>query len=190
MQTTSKRSYCGGAAYAARFIELFAEEAKRVYGDIIPSPLPNRCLFPVGVVGAITPWNFPTAMIARKVGPALACGCTMVVMPSALACSCLLLHGVLNVVMGDPPSIGDSLLESTQVRKITFTGSTIVGKKLMCGPSETVKKVVVVKLMFYAAIFSFVTKRGNFCQLNSITLDNNVYAQIEYLCKKVCISEL
>ncbi|MFS7891145.1 putative succinate-semialdehyde dehydrogenase (NAD(+)) [Helianthus anomalus] len=143
-------------AYAARFIELFAEEAKRVYGDIIPSPLPNRRLFvlkePVGVVGAITPWNFPIAMIARKVGPALACGCTVVIKPSeltpltALAAAELALQsgippGVLNVVMGDPPSIGDSLLESTQVRKITFTGSTGVGKKLMAGASETVKKV-------------------------------------------------
>ncbi|KAI7736727.1 hypothetical protein M8C21_025802 [Ambrosia artemisiifolia] len=124
------REAIGEVAYAARFIELFAEEAKRVYGDIIPSPQPNRRLFvlkePVGVVGAITPWNFPIAMIARKVGPALACGCTV---------------GVLNVVMGDPPSIGDSLLESTQVRKITFTGSTAVGKKLMAGASDTVKKV-------------------------------------------------
>ncbi|KAM0042021.1 putative succinate-semialdehyde dehydrogenase (NAD(+)) [Helianthus debilis subsp. tardiflorus] len=75
-------------AYAARFIELFAEEATRVYGDIIPLPLPNHYLFvlkePVSVVGAITPWNFPIAMIARKVGPALACGCTVVITPSEL----------------------------------------------------------------------------------------------------------
>ncbi|XP_035830512.1 succinate-semialdehyde dehydrogenase, mitochondrial isoform X2 [Helianthus annuus] len=115
-------------------------------------PLREAIAEPVGVVGAITPWNFPIAMIARKVGPALACGCTVVIKPSeltpltALAAAELALQsgippGVLNVVMGDPPSIGDSLLESTQVRKITFTGSTGVGKKLMAGASETVKKV-------------------------------------------------
>ncbi|KAI3810071.1 hypothetical protein L1987_19678 [Smallanthus sonchifolius] len=142
--------------YGASFIEFFAEEAKRVYGDILPSPLPDRRLFvlkqPVGVVGAITPWNFPLAMITRKVGPALACGCTVVIKPSeltpltALAVAELALQsgippGVLNVVMGDAPNIGKSLLESPKVRKITFTGSTAVGKKLMAGAAETVKKV-------------------------------------------------
>ncbi|KAJ0918509.1 putative succinate-semialdehyde dehydrogenase (NAD(+)) [Helianthus annuus] len=107
---------------------------------------------PVGVVGAITPWNFPIAMIARKVGPALACGCTVVIKPSKLtplttlaaaelAFQSGILLGVLSVVMRDPASIGDSLLESTHVRKITFTGSTGVGKKLMAGAPETVKKV-------------------------------------------------
>ncbi|KAJ0734134.1 putative succinate-semialdehyde dehydrogenase (NAD(+)) [Helianthus annuus] len=105
--------------YGASYIEYFAEEAKRVYGDILPSPMPDRRLFvlkqPVGVVGAITPWNFPLAMITRK--------------------------GVLNVVMGDAPKIGKALLESPQVRKLTFTGSTAVGKKLMAGAAETVKKV-------------------------------------------------
>ncbi|XP_076954581.1 succinate-semialdehyde dehydrogenase, mitochondrial-like [Bidens hawaiensis] len=107
---------------------------------------------PVGVVGAITPWNFPFAMITRKVAPALACGCTVVIKPSeltpltALAAAELALQsrippGVLNVVMGDAPKIGNALLESPQVRKITFTGSTAVGKKLMAGAAETVKKV-------------------------------------------------
>ncbi|XP_076934565.1 succinate-semialdehyde dehydrogenase, mitochondrial-like [Bidens hawaiensis] len=141
---------------AAGHVEFFAEEAKRVYGDILPSPLPDRRLFvlkqPVGVVGAITPWNFPLGMIARKVAPALACGCTVVIKPSeltplsALAAAELALQsgippGVLNVVMGDAPNIGNSILESPQVRKITFTGSTAVGKKLMAGAAETVKKV-------------------------------------------------
>ncbi|KAJ0508770.1 putative succinate-semialdehyde dehydrogenase (NAD(+)) [Helianthus annuus] len=146
----------GEVVYGASFIEFYAEEAKRVNGDILPSPMPDRRLFvlkqPVGVVGAITPWNFPLAMITRKVGPALACGCTVVIKPSeltpfsALAAAELAIQsgippGVLNVVMGDAPKIGNSLLESRQVRKITFTGSTAVGKKLMAGAAETVKKV-------------------------------------------------
>ncbi|KDO61541.1 hypothetical protein CISIN_1g0095161mg, partial [Citrus sinensis] len=142
--------------YGAKFIEFYAEEAKRVYGEIIPATLPDRRLFvlkqPVGVAGAITPWNFPLAMITRKVGPALACGCTVVVKPSeftpltALAAAELALQagippGVVNVVMGNAPDIGDALLTSPQVRKITFTGSTAVGKKLMAGAAGTVKKV-------------------------------------------------
>ncbi|MFS7984918.1 putative succinate-semialdehyde dehydrogenase (NAD(+)) [Helianthus anomalus] len=146
----------GEVVYGASYIEYFAEEAKRVYGDILPSPMPDRRLFvlkqPVGVVGAITPWNFPLAMITRKAGPALACGCTIVIKPSeltpltALAVAELALQagippGVLNVVMGDAPKIGKALLESPQVRKLTFTGSTAVGKKLMAGAAETVKKV-------------------------------------------------
>ncbi|KAG7955130.1 hypothetical protein I3843_11G055200 [Carya illinoinensis] len=146
----------GEVSYGAGFIEFSAEEAKRVYGDIIPSTLADRRLFvlkqPVGVVGAITPWNFPLAMITRKVGPALACGCTVVIKPSeltpltALAAAELALQagippGVVNVVMGNAPEIGDSLLASTQVRKITFTGSTAVGKKLMAGAAGTVKRV-------------------------------------------------
>ncbi|KAA8523398.1 hypothetical protein F0562_009821 [Nyssa sinensis] len=146
----------GEVAYGASFIEFSAEEAKRIYGDIIPSALPDRRLFvlkqPVGVVGAITPWNFPLAMITRKVGPALACGCTVVIKPSeltpltALAAAELSLQagippGAVNVVMGNAPEIGDALLASPQVRKITFTGSTAVGKKLMAGAAGTVKKV-------------------------------------------------
>lgn len=146
----------GEVSYGASFIEFFAEEAKRVYGDIIPSTLADRRLFvlkqPVGVVGAITPWNFPLAMIARKVGPALACGCTVVIKPSeltpltALAAAELSLQagippGAVNVVMGRASDIGDAILASPQVRKITFTGSTAVGKKLMAGAAGTVKKV-------------------------------------------------
>ncbi|XP_059664777.1 succinate-semialdehyde dehydrogenase, mitochondrial [Cornus florida] len=146
----------GEVIYGASFIEFFAEEAKRVYGDIIPSTLADRRLFvlkqPVGVVGTITPWNFPLAMITRKVGPALACGCTVVIKPSeltpltALAAAELSLQagippGVVNVVMGNASDIGDALVTSPQVRKITFTGSTAVGKKLMAGAAGTVKKV-------------------------------------------------
>ncbi|KAK9152581.1 hypothetical protein Sjap_000061 [Stephania japonica] len=146
----------GEVSYGASFIEFFAEEAKRVYGDVIPATLADRRIFvlkqPVGVVGAITPWNFPLAMITRKVGPALACGCTVVIKPSeltpltALAAAELSLQagippGAINVVMGKASDIGETLLESPQVRKITFTGSTAVGKKLMAGAAATVKKV-------------------------------------------------
>ncbi|PON60070.1 Succinylglutamate-semialdehyde dehydrogenase [Parasponia andersonii] len=146
----------GEINYGAGFVEFFAEEAKRIYGDIIPSALADRRLLvlkqPVGVVGAITPWNFPLAMITRKVGPALACGCTVVIKPSeltpltALAAAELSLQagippGVVNVIMGNAPDIGDALLTSPQVRKITFTGSTAVGKKLMAGAAGSVKRV-------------------------------------------------
>ncbi|XP_021728340.1 succinate-semialdehyde dehydrogenase, mitochondrial-like [Chenopodium quinoa] len=146
----------GEVAYGASFIEYFSEEAKRVYGEIIPTPLSDRRLFvlkqPVGVVGVITPWNFPLAMITRKVGPALASGCTVVIKPSeltpltALAAAELSIQagippGVVNVVMGNAKEIGDALLASTQVRKITFTGSTAVGKKLMAGSANTVKRL-------------------------------------------------
>ncbi|XP_038689991.1 succinate-semialdehyde dehydrogenase, mitochondrial isoform X2 [Tripterygium wilfordii] len=146
----------GEVGYGSSFIEFYAEEAKRIYGDIIPATLADRRLLvlkqPVGVVGAIAPWNFPLAMITRKVGPALACGCTVVIKPSeltpltALAAAELSLQagippGAVNVVMGNAPDIGDALLASSQVRKITFTGSTAVGKKLMAGSAETVKKV-------------------------------------------------
>ncbi|KAL5731271.1 succinate-semialdehyde dehydrogenase (NAD(+)) [Ranunculus cassubicifolius] len=146
----------GEVTYGANFLEFYAEEAKRVYGDIIPPTLADRRLLvlkqPVGVVGAITPWNFPLAMITRKVGPALACGCTVVIKPSeltpltALAAAELSIQagipaGAVNVVMGNAHEIGDTLLESPQVRKITFTGSTAVGKKLMAGAAATVKKV-------------------------------------------------
>ncbi|XVF77779.1 hypothetical protein PTKIN_Ptkin14bG0074000 [Pterospermum kingtungense] len=125
----------GEVNYGASFIEFFAEEAKRIYGDIIPATLTDRRLF-----------------VLKQVGPALACGCTVVVKPSeltpltALAAAELALQagippGVLNVVMGNAPDIGDALLASSQVRKITFTGSTAVGKKLMAGAAGTVKRV-------------------------------------------------
>ncbi|MEQ5321259.1 NAD-dependent succinate-semialdehyde dehydrogenase [Providencia rettgeri] len=147
----------GEIAYGASFIEWFAEEGKRVYGETIPSPLPGRRLVtikqPVGVVAAITPWNFPNAMITRKVGPALAAGCTMVLKPaaetplSALALAALgeeagIPAGVFNIVPGtDAKAIGGVMTSSPIVRKLTFTGSTRVGKLLMEQCANTVKKM-------------------------------------------------
>ncbi len=147
----------GEVAYGAAFVEWFAEEAKRVYGDVIPGHLPGRRLVvtkePVGVVAAITPWNFPIAMITRKIAPALAAGCTVVVKPaedtplSALALAELaeragLPHGVLNVVTSDDaPAVGSELTRNPLVRKLSFTGSTEVGKLLMRQCADTVKKV-------------------------------------------------
>jgi succinate-semialdehyde dehydrogenase/glutarate-semialdehyde dehydrogenase len=147
----------GEIRYGATFIEWFAEEGKRAYGDIIPTHLAGQRLLvvkqPVGVVGAITPWNFPNAMITRKIAPALAAGCTVVVKPSeetplsALALAELALRagmppGVLNVVTGmDAPAIGRELTSHPGVRKISFTGSTEVGKLLMRQCADTVKKL-------------------------------------------------
>ncbi|AXF17982.1 NAD-dependent succinate-semialdehyde dehydrogenase [Paraburkholderia caledonica] len=146
----------GEVGYAASFFEWFAEEAKRVYGDVIPSPNPNAKIIvtrePVGVVAAITPWNFPLAMITRKAGPALAAGCTMVLKPSeetplsALALAVLaekagIPPGVFNVVSGDAVAIGGALTESDVVRKLSFTGSTRVGKLLAKQSADTLKKL-------------------------------------------------
>lgn len=142
--------------YAASFVEWFAEEAKRVYGDIIPSPLVGRKILvqkePVGVVAAITPWNFPAAMITRKIAPALAAGCTVVVKPaietpySALALAALAEEagfpaGVLNIVTGKAEQIGSAFTSSSIVRKLSFTGSTSVGKMLLSACAATVKNV-------------------------------------------------
>jgi succinate-semialdehyde dehydrogenase / glutarate-semialdehyde dehydrogenase len=147
----------GEIGYGAAFIEWFAEEGKRLYGDIIPPHQSDRRLLvlrqPVGVVAAITPWNFPLAMITRKAGPALAAGCTIVVKPasqtpySALAAAALAARagvpaGALNVVTGvDAAAIGGELTANPAVRKVTFTGSTGVGKKLMAQCAGTVKKL-------------------------------------------------
>ena len=146
----------GEVAYGAAFIEWFAEEAKRTYGDIIPGHARDKRILvtkePIGVVGCITPWNFPIAMITRKVGPALAAGCTTVVKPasqtpfSALALAALaeqagLPPGVLNVVTGSARDIGGELTSNPLVRKISFTGSTEVGKLLMAQSSTTVKQL-------------------------------------------------
>ncbi|WP_116807921.1 NAD-dependent succinate-semialdehyde dehydrogenase [Steroidobacter cummioxidans] len=146
----------GEISYAASFIEWFAEEARRIYGDIIPGHLPDKRLLvlkqPVGVVAAITPWNFPAAMITRKVGPALAAGCTVVLKPSELTpFSALALaqlsheagvpRGVFNIVTGEPQPIGDVLTTDPRVKKFTFTGSTNVGKMLAARCMETVKRV-------------------------------------------------
>lgn len=146
----------GEIRYAASFIEWFAEEAKRIYGDIIPPHQNDKRILvlkqPVGVCAAITPWNFPTAMITRKAAPALAAGCTMVVKPaSATPFSALALAelahragippGVFNVVSGTAKEIGSELTENHLVRKITFTGSTATGKKILAASSTTLKKV-------------------------------------------------
>ena len=143
-------------AYGASYIEWFAEEAKRVYGDSLPSPSDHQLLTfkqAVGVVAAITPWNFPCAMLTRKAGPALAAGCTLIVKPaqetplSALALVALaeqagIPAGVINIVVGtDSRGIGQELTENPLVRKLSFTGSTPVGKQLIKQCAGTVKKV-------------------------------------------------
>jgi succinate-semialdehyde dehydrogenase / glutarate-semialdehyde dehydrogenase len=146
----------GEIAYAASFIEWFAEEGKRAYGDVIPGHGRDKRIVvlkqAIGVTAAITPWNFPAAMITRKVGPALAAGCTMVIKPagatpfSALA-MCVLAEragipaGVVSVVTGDSAAIGGELTSNPIVRKLSFTGSTEVGKQLMQQCATTVKKV-------------------------------------------------
>ena len=147
----------GEILYGSSFIEWFAEEAKRVSGDVLESPFPDKKFLvlkqPVGVFGAITPWNFPNAMITRKVSPGLAAGCTCVLKPaeqtplSALALAELAHRagfpaGVMNIVTGmDAPAMGNTLCADERVRKITFTGSTEVGRILMRQSAETVKKV-------------------------------------------------
>lgn len=147
----------GEIKYGASFIEWFAEEAKRNYGDVIPGYAKNKRILvikqPIGVVAAITPWNFPNAMITRKVAPALAAGCTVVIKPSeetplsALAIAELagragFPDGVINVICGtNAPAIGSTLTSSKIVRKLSFTGSTPVGKLLMKQCSDTVKKI-------------------------------------------------
>ena len=145
----------GEIAYGASYIEWFAEEAKRVYGDTLPAPGNDKRLVvikqPVGVVACITPWNFPNAMLARKIAPALAAGCTVVCKPanatplSALALAELgeragIPAGVVNIVAGDTRAIGGELTSSPTVRKLTFTGSTQVGKLLMEQCAGTVKR--------------------------------------------------
>jgi len=147
----------GEIAYAASFIEWFAEEGKRVYGDVVPASFPDKRILiikrPVGVTAAITPWNFPAAMITRKLGPAIAAGCTMVIKPSELTpLSALELarileeaglpEGVLSVVAGlDPAAITSAIMEDGRVRKLSFTGSTEVGKLLMRQSAETMKRL-------------------------------------------------
>ncbi|MDF2182905.1 NAD-dependent succinate-semialdehyde dehydrogenase [Neptuniibacter sp. CAU 1671] len=146
----------GEILYGASFIEWFAEEARRAYGEMIPSHKPDARILvnkkPVGVVAAITPWNFPMAMITRKAAPALAAGCSFIVKPaedtpfSALALAALAEEagvpaGVFNVVTGDPVEIGQTLTSSSVVKKLSFTGSTAVGKLLMRQCADTVKRV-------------------------------------------------
>jgi len=145
----------GEIAYGAAFVEWFGEEAKRIDGDVIPGPSPDKRIVcikqPVGVVAAITPWNFPNAMIARKAAPALAAGCSIVIKPasetplSAFAMAVLAERagvpgGVLNVIAGNSSDIGGELTANPTVRKLTFTGSTPVGKMLQAQCAGTVKK--------------------------------------------------
>ena len=146
----------GEVLYAASFIEWFAEEGKRIYGDVIPGHQPDKRIVvtkePIGVCAAITPWNFPLAMITRKAGPALAAGCTMVLKPasqtpySALALVALaeragVPKGVFSVVTGSASEIGGELTENPIVRKLTFTGSTEIGVKLAAQCAPTIKKL-------------------------------------------------
>ena len=146
----------GEIAYAASFVEFFAEEAKRIYGETIPSPYDDARIVvvrqPIGVVAAITPWNFPAAMITRKVAPAFAAGCTAVVKPAPdtpltafaiakLAQDAGFPDGVLNIVSGDAEAIGGALCSSPDVRAMTFTGSTAVGKLLIKQCADTVKQM-------------------------------------------------
>lgn len=146
----------GEIAYGASFLSWAAEEGKRVYGEIIPASHANKRILvlrqPVGVTAAITPWNFPAAMITRKLGPALAAGCTTVIKPaeltplSALALGELCLEagipdGVVNIITGDPPAIGAALLSDPRVRKLSFTGSTGVGQLLMREASQNLTRL-------------------------------------------------
>lgn len=146
----------GEVNYANGFIKWYAEEAKRIYGDTIPASHPNKRIIvqkqPIGVAAVITPWNFPAAMITRKVGPALAAGCTVVIKPAeqtpltAIMLAELVEEagipaGVVNIVTGDAEEIGKAWLDDKRVRKLTFTGSTPVGKLLMERSARTLKKV-------------------------------------------------
>ncbi|WP_271401798.1 NAD-dependent succinate-semialdehyde dehydrogenase [Salinicoccus roseus] len=146
----------GEVDYANGYISWYAEEGKRIYGDIIPASHRNKRLFvikqPVGVVAAITPWNFPAAMITRKVGPAMAAGCTVVVKPASqtpltafklveLAEAAGVPKGVINVITGSSRQIGEVWTQDSRVRKLTFTGSTGVGKQLMKDSADTMKKI-------------------------------------------------
>ncbi len=146
----------GEVRYAASFVEWYAEEAKRIYGETVPASFRNKRIAvlkqPVGVVAAITPWNFPAAMLTRKLAPAFAAGCTAIVKPSELtpftAVKLVQLAeeagfppGTINLVMGDAPAIGASFMENEKVRKISFTGSTRIGKLLMEQGAKHIKKL-------------------------------------------------
>jgi succinate-semialdehyde dehydrogenase/glutarate-semialdehyde dehydrogenase len=146
----------GEIIYAANFIEWFAEEAKRVYGDVLPDPIKDKRMItlkqPIGVCAAITPWNFPAAMITRKCAPGLAAGCTFIIKPAeqtpltalafvALAEEAGFPKGVINIITGQPEEIGKEITSNPKVRKISFTGSTAVGRILMQQSANTVKKL-------------------------------------------------
>lgn len=146
----------GEINYAISFLDWAAEEGKRLYGDIIPASTPDKRILvlrqPVGVCGIITPWNFPSAMITRKLGPALAAGCTVVIKPSEetplsaiaigeLACEAGIPDGVINIVTGKASDIGDAMFDDDRVRKVSFTGSTNVGRLLMTKASKNLLRL-------------------------------------------------
>lgn len=146
----------GEIAYAVSFLDWAAEEGKRLYGDIIPASAPDKRILvlrqPVGVAAIITPWNFPSAMITRKLGPALASGCTVVIKPSEetplsaiaigeLACEAGFPKGVINIITGKPTAIGDVFFDDDRVRKVSFTGSTNVGRLLMTKASKNLLRL-------------------------------------------------
>ncbi|MED4129154.1 NAD-dependent succinate-semialdehyde dehydrogenase [Shouchella miscanthi] len=146
----------GEIRYANSFLSWYAEEGKRIYGETVPASAPNKRIFvqkqAIGVIAAITPWNFPAAMLTRKLGPALAAGCTAVVKPSELtpftayrladlALEAGIPKGVINVITGDAKEIGEAWMNDDRVRKVSFTGSTAVGKLLMRQAADTVKKL-------------------------------------------------
>jgi succinate-semialdehyde dehydrogenase/glutarate-semialdehyde dehydrogenase len=146
----------GEIIYGAGFIEWYAEEGKRIYGETIPTNVASRRLLtikqPIGVTASITPWNFPMAMIARKAGPALGAGCSMIIKPATdtplsanamaeLGARAGIPNGVLNVIVGEPRMVGEMITSSPIVKALSFTGSTEVGKLLMAASAKTVKKV-------------------------------------------------
>lgn len=146
----------GEIAYAISFLDWAAEEGKRIYGDIIPASVPDKRILvlrqPVGVTAIITPWNFPAAMITRKLGPALAAGCTVVIKPAEatplsalaigeLACEAGFPPGVINIITGNPSDIGDVLFDDDRIRKLSFTGSTDVGRLLMTKASKNLLRL-------------------------------------------------
>src|SRR5690625_1580422 len=155
-QGKPRKEAIGEVDYANGIVSWYAEEAKRVYGETIPSSHPNKRIFvqkqPVGVVAAITPWNFPAAMITRKIAPALAAGCTVVLKPATqtpitayklieLAEKAGMPKGVINIITGSSSKIGKTWSDDERVRKVTFTGSTEVGKLLMRDAADTMKKI-------------------------------------------------
>lgn len=146
----------GEINYAISFLDWAAEEGKRIYGDIIPASTPDKRILvlrqPVGVTAIITPWNFPSAMITRKLGPALAAGCTVIIKPAAetplsaiaigeLACEAGFPAGVINIVTGNPSEIGDAVFDDDRVRKLSFTGSTSIGRLLMTKASKNMLRL-------------------------------------------------
>jgi succinate-semialdehyde dehydrogenase/glutarate-semialdehyde dehydrogenase len=185
---------CGEVKYAASFLTWYAEEGRRIYGETIPASVPNKRLFvvkqPVGVIAAITPWNFPLAMMTRKLGPALAAGCTGVVKPasqsplSALAFAKLvelagIPKGVVNIVAGATGEISDEIFENPAVKKISFTGSTEVGKKLVEKSAPQLKKLAL-ELGGHAPKM-LISKRQQkvHLQASSETLDKHAFVPIE-----------